>query len=123
MGLLLSMGAVDIHLIDANKLSAYQIALNCKNEQALKLLMDFENKSKREKQTNHNLLSQELELRRGRIGWCETFYKCLLDCITCGGTKENKENDPRKQHKKISLLGSGIDGLFIDQVDIGFTNE
>lgn len=39
MGLLLGMGAVDIHLIDANKLSAYQIALNCKNEQALKLLM------------------------------------------------------------------------------------
>lgn len=54
------MGAVDIHLIDANKLSAYQIALNCKNEQALKLLMEFENKSKREKQTNHSLLSQEL---------------------------------------------------------------
>lgn len=28
---LLRMGGVDIHLIDANKLSAYQMALNCKN--------------------------------------------------------------------------------------------
>ena len=122
MALLLGMGAVDIHLIDANKLSAYQIALNCKNEQALKLLMDFENKSKRAKQTNHSLLSQELELKRGRIGWCETFYRCLLDCITCS-TKENSENhSPRKQNK-MSLLGNGIDGFFIDQVDVGFTQE
>jgi ankyrin repeat protein len=31
LALLLNMGAVDIHLIDANKFSAYQIALNCKN--------------------------------------------------------------------------------------------
>jgi hypothetical protein len=35
------MGGVDIHLIDANKLSAYQMALNCKNEKALKLLMEY----------------------------------------------------------------------------------
>jgi hypothetical protein len=47
LSLLLRLGAVDIHLIDGNKLSAYQIALNCKNEFALKLLMEFENKSKR----------------------------------------------------------------------------
>jgi hypothetical protein len=47
----------------------------------------------------------------------------LLDCITCGGTKE-KELSPRKQHKKtVSLLGTGIDGLFMDQVDLGFTKE
>jgi ankyrin repeat protein len=31
IALLLKLGAVDIHLIDENKLSAYQIALNCKN--------------------------------------------------------------------------------------------
>lgn len=38
---LLKTGGVDIHLIDGNKLSAYQMALNCKNEVALKLLMEF----------------------------------------------------------------------------------
>lgn len=47
LALLLRIGAVDIHLIDANKLSAYQMALNSKNEVALKLLMDYSNKSKR----------------------------------------------------------------------------
>lgn len=38
---LLDYGGVDIHLIDSNKLSAYQISLNAKNEAAIKMLMDY----------------------------------------------------------------------------------
>lgn len=62
-----------------------------------------------------------MELKRGRIGWCQSVYKCLLDCITCGIMKE-KEIEPRKQKKTVSLLGTGIDGLFMDQVQLGFTS-
>ena len=39
--ILLAAGGVDIHLIDGNKLSAYQIALNSKNEGAVKMLMGY----------------------------------------------------------------------------------
>jgi hypothetical protein len=39
--LLLKAGGIDIHLIDSNKLSPYQIALNAKNQRAIRLLMDY----------------------------------------------------------------------------------
>jgi hypothetical protein len=61
-------------------------------------------------------------LVRGKSGWCESLYKCLLDCLTCGGEKAA----PRKKLKKVSLLVSGktgIDGLFMDKVDLGFEQE
>lgn len=38
---LLEAGGIDIHLIDGNKLSAYQMALNSKNEKAVKMLMEY----------------------------------------------------------------------------------
>lgn len=118
---LLSMGGVDIHLIDTNKLSAYQMALNCKNEKALKLLMEYENRSKRERTVNTEL-AKEIVLARSKHGWCESLYKCLLDCLTCGGER----TAPRKKLKKVSLLASGktgLEGFFIDKVDLGFEQE
>jgi hypothetical protein len=50
---LLRAGGVDIHIIDSNKLSAYQLALNCKNQPAVRMLMDYENASKKTKLINH----------------------------------------------------------------------
>ena len=49
---LLLAGGIDIHLIDTNKLSAYQMALNAKNEKAVKMLMEYQNGSKKTKVAN-----------------------------------------------------------------------
>lgn len=35
---------------------------------------------------------------------------------------KEKESEPRKLKKTVSLLGTGIDGLFMDQVELGFTS-
>ena len=51
--LLLQMGGIDIHLIDNNKLSTYQLALNSKNEEAVRLLMEYETGNRRPKYINH----------------------------------------------------------------------
>ena len=50
--LLLEAGGIDIHGIDSNKLSAYQIALNSKNEGAVKMLLQYESRSKRNQLVN-----------------------------------------------------------------------
>ena len=67
---LLEAGGVDIHLIDSNKLSAYQIALNSKNEKAVKLLMEYENGSRKSKIINIKLLEEPIELKPNKSNFC-----------------------------------------------------
>lgn len=56
--LLLEVGGIDIHVIDSNKLSAYNLALNSKNETAIKLLLQYEGKPKRNQLVNREFLTQ-----------------------------------------------------------------
>jgi ankyrin repeat protein len=49
---LLEAGGVDIHVIDSNKLSAYQTALNSKNDEAVKMLLQYESRPKRNQMAN-----------------------------------------------------------------------
>lgn len=44
---ILRCGGVDIHLLDEHKMSAYEIALNYKNDKAIRLLMNYECKIKK----------------------------------------------------------------------------
>lgn len=87
--------------------------------------MEYENYSKKgrgvDKGLNVALLKQKIELEPGKVGWCESIYRCMLDCVTCGGF--GGLEDAKKSRKKIaSKLGSGrIEGFFIDQVDLGYT--
>jgi vancomycin resistance protein YoaR len=67
---LLDAGGIDIHLIDSNKLSAYQIALNSKNNKAVKLLMDYESGSRKNKIINIRLLEQPIELKPNKSNIC-----------------------------------------------------
>ena len=54
--LILEIGGVDIHTIDNNKQTAYNIDLNSKNMVAVSLLMNHEAKSKRNQCVNREML-------------------------------------------------------------------
>lgn len=44
---ILNLGGVDIHILDEHKMSPYEIALNYKNDVAIRLLMGYESKTKK----------------------------------------------------------------------------
>ena len=85
LSMLLNIGRVDIHMIDSNKLSAYQMALNNKNQLAVKMLMDYENGLKKGKSLNTEYLSEEIKYSKAKIGLCESVYSYIVDCLLCGG--------------------------------------
>lgn len=60
--ILLHYGGIDIHKINNNKLTTYQIAVNAQNERAVKLLMGYENKSKKSQIINKTRLSEPVDI-------------------------------------------------------------
>ena len=67
--ILLDYGGIDIHLIDSNKLSAYQIAMSSKNENAVRMLMEYEG-SKKAQHIEKEKLNQDIDLVPGKISLC-----------------------------------------------------
>ena len=53
---ILKYGAVDIGATDCKRMTAYELAINYKNEQAIRVLMNYENQSRKQKQVNKPLL-------------------------------------------------------------------
>ena len=49
---LLNYGGIDIHVIDSNKMTPYEVALNYKNDTAIRLLMSYEATSKKKEYLN-----------------------------------------------------------------------
>lgn len=60
VGMLLEYGGVDIHAIDKNKMNGYQLAMNTKNQYAVGVLMNYQNRSKKFKTINKAKLMEEL---------------------------------------------------------------
>lgn len=48
----LELGGADIHVLDEHKMSPYEIALNCKNDRAIRLLMNYEAKTRKKQFVN-----------------------------------------------------------------------
>lgn len=48
----LELGGADIHLLDGHKMSPYEIALNYKNDKAIRLLMNYESKTRKKQFIN-----------------------------------------------------------------------
>ena len=46
------------------------------------MLLQYESKPKRNQVVNRELLGQDIELYPGKFGFCETMYRCLIDCFT-----------------------------------------
>ena len=58
----LGYGGIDIHVIDGNKMTPYEIALNYKNDTAIRLLMSYESTSKKKHYLNRKALMEPIIL-------------------------------------------------------------
>ena len=58
----LGYGGIDVHVIDGNKMTPYEIALNYKNDTAIRLLMNYESPSKKNHYLNNKALMEPVVL-------------------------------------------------------------
>ena len=58
------------------------------------------------------------------MGFCETVYRCLLDCLSGGQSVEKAKVKPRKgRGSLLDVVGAGINDYFVDKVEIGIKEE
>ena len=81
---MLTCGGVDIHVIDENKMSPYEIALNYRNDQAIRLLMSYQSKTKKKEYINEEFLSETVVFPKKNINFREKCANYLLCCISLG---------------------------------------
>ena len=70
------------------------------------MLLQYESKPKRNQVVNRELLGQDIELYPGKFGFCETMYRCLIDCFTSPSenVKDQKTMIVKSRKKTPSLL-------------------
>jgi hypothetical protein len=125
--ILLDYGGIDIHLIDSNKLSAYQIAMSSKNENAVRMLMEYEG-SKKAQHIEKEKLNQDIDLVPGKISLCESIYRCLFDCFRGGVSDSEIDEKVKKIRSKrngsmLDVVSGGIEGYFMDRVEFGYPKD
>ena len=79
------MGGTDTQCIDNKHMTAYDLALNYKNEFAIRELMTYEsNNKKRGDFLNEEMLMKSVESELYAEGSCyANMFNCFVDCFLC----------------------------------------
>lgn len=102
--ILLKYGGIDIHVINIQKRTPYEVALNYKNDIAIRLLMSYESACKKKQYLNRKALKQGVVLE-SKERCCESFLDCLFNCFSFGMYSEDRKLN--EDILRVSVLTGG----------------
>lgn len=117
---ILMCGGVDIHIIDEHKMSPYEIALNYRNDRAIRLLMNYQSHTKKKEFINEDFLSQPVVFPTPTR--CNQILNCLVNCISLGflqGPGAEGELGEEKGHDPFKISDFVVEEETRDYVPIG----